>query len=118
MTFLDRVKLFVSESFVLDDPRKPRRRRRICRECEIIGSATFLTGAIYMGHITRMGKIMPIPGMMFCIMLGLASVAVLITPPQDDAVKQILEDNEKHLCRHNCKLAFIGSTKWPCKATL
>ena len=53
------------KTFTLDDIHNPQPKQSVCRECEIVGSAASMTGAAYLYHITKMGKIMPIPGIFF-----------------------------------------------------
>ena len=63
----------LKKTFSLSDIRNPSPRSAVCRECEIIGSAACFTATAYVWHQTKMGRLMPIPGMfissrMFCLL--------------------------------------------------
>uniref|UniRef100_H2XVE7 Uncharacterized protein n=1 Tax=Ciona intestinalis TaxID=7719 RepID=H2XVE7_CIOIN len=94
MTLGDRVKWFLEDTITIDDPRKPRRKPKACRECEIVASASFLSGSIYIGHLTRLGKITPTSGITIASLLGIASLAMIMRSPQDENLNKLVDKYE------------------------
>jgi len=59
---LEQVFIGLYETFRLDDVRNPKRRKPVCRECEIIASASLFTGSAYIMYYSKLGRFTPIPG--------------------------------------------------------
>ena len=50
------------KTFYLDDIQNPKPRQSVCRECEIVASAACFSASAYIFYITRLGRILPVPG--------------------------------------------------------